>query len=42
MAAYAAYAGITARVYLPAGMVSMAKVAQSIDYGAELVEIAGN
>jgi threonine synthase len=42
MAAYAAYAGIVARVYLPAGMVSMAKVAQSIDYGAELVEIEGN
>ncbi len=42
MAAYAARAGITARVYLPAGYVSLAKVAQSIDYGAELVEIEGN
>jgi len=42
MAAYAARAGITARVYLPAGMVSLAKVAQSLDYGAELVEIEGN
>jgi threonine synthase len=42
MAAYAARAGITARVYLPAGMVSMAKVAQAIDYGAELVQIEGN
>jgi len=42
MAAYAARAGITARVYLPAGMVSLAKVAQSIDYGAELVQIDGN
>jgi threonine synthase len=42
MAAYAARAGIAARVYLPAGMVSLAKVAQSIDYGAELVEIEGN
>jgi threonine synthase len=42
MAAYAARAGMTARVYLPAGMVSMAKVAQSIDYGAELVQIDGN
>lgn len=42
MAAYAAQAGMKARVYLPAGMVSLAKVAQSIDYGAELVEIAGN
>jgi threonine synthase len=42
MAAYAARAGLAARVYLPAGMVSAAKVAQSIDYGAELVEIAGD
>jgi threonine synthase len=42
MAAYAARAGMKARVYLPAGMVSLAKVAQSIDYGAELVEIEGN
>jgi threonine synthase len=42
MAAYAARAGITARVFLPAGMVSLAKVAQSLDYGAELVEIEGN
>jgi len=42
LAAYAARAGMTARVFLPAGMVSMAKVAQSIDYGAELVEIEGN
>jgi threonine synthase len=42
LAAYAAYAGMAARVYLPAGMVSMTKVAQSIDYGAELVQIDGN
>lgn len=42
MAAYAAKAGIKARVYLPTGMLSLAKVAQSIDYGAELVEIDGN
>ncbi len=42
MAAYAARAGIKARVYLPKGMVSLAKVAQSIDYGAELVEIPGS
>jgi len=42
MAAYAARAGMKARVFLPAGMVSLAKVAQSIDYGAELVEIDGN
>jgi threonine synthase len=42
MAAYAARAGITARVYLPKGKLSRAKVAQSIDYGAEIVEIDGN
>jgi threonine synthase len=42
MAAYAARAGITARVYLPAGAVSLAKLSQSLDYGAEIVEIDGN
>lgn len=42
MAAYAARAGIKARVYLPAGAVSMAKLAQSLDYGAEVVQIEGN
>lgn len=42
MAAYAARAGITARVYLPKGKLSRAKVAQSMDYGAEIVEIDGN
>ena len=42
MAAYAARAGIKARVYLPSGYVSMAKVAQSIDYGAELVQVDGS
>ena len=42
MAAYAARAGIKARVYLPAGAISMAKLAQSLDYGAEVVQIEGN
>jgi len=42
MAAYAARAGIAARVYLPKGKLSRAKVAQSMDYGAEIVEIDGN
>ena len=42
MAAFAARAGITARVYLPKGKLSRAKVAQSMDYGAEIVEIEGN
>ena len=42
MSAYAARAGMTARVYLPKGKLSRAKVAQSFDYGAEVVEIDGN
>ncbi|HWC16507.1 MAG TPA: threonine synthase [Terriglobales bacterium] len=42
MAAYAARAGMTARVYLPKGKLSRAKVAQSFDYGAKVIEIDGN
>jgi threonine synthase len=42
MAAYAARAGMAARVYLPAGAVSANKVAQALDYGAEIVEVAGS
>ncbi len=42
LAAYAARAGITARVYLPKGAVSLAKLAQSLEHGAEVVEIDGN
>src|SRR5919197_1519839 len=42
MAAYAARAGMTARVYLPAGAVSRNKVAQALDYGADIVEIQGS
>ncbi len=42
MAAYAARAGLTARVYTPRGKISKAKLAQSIDYGAQIVEIEGN
>jgi threonine synthase len=42
MAAYAARASIKPRVYLPKGRLSRAKVAQSLDYGAEIVEIDGN
>ena len=42
MAAYAARAGMTARVYLPAGAVSRNKIAQALDYGAEIVEIQGS
>ncbi len=42
LSAYAARAGIAARVYLPKGAVSLAKLAQSLDHGAEVVEIDGN
>jgi len=42
MAAYAARAGLLARVYLPAGAVSLNKLAQALDFGAEVHEIDGN
>jgi threonine synthase len=42
MAAYAARAGIAARVYLPAGAISLNKLAQSLDYGAEVIQLEGN
>jgi threonine synthase len=42
LAAYAARAGLTARVYLPAGQVSLNKLAQALDFGAEVVEIEGS
>ncbi len=42
LAAYAARAGLEARVYLPAGQVSRNKLAQALDFGAEIVEIEGN
>ncbi len=42
LAAYAARAGVTGRVYLPAGQVSMNKLAQALDFGAEIVEVAGS
>jgi threonine synthase len=41
LAAYAARAGLRARVYLPAGHVSENKLAQAIDFGAEIVHVAG-
>jgi len=41
MAAYAARAGLTARVYLPRS-VAAAKVAQAEAYGAELVRVGGS
>ncbi len=42
LAAYAARAGLSARVYLPKGAVSKSKLAQCVDFGAEIVEIEGN
>ncbi len=42
LAAYAARAGLTARVYLPAGQASANKLAQALDFGAEIVQIEGS
>ena len=42
LAAYAARAGLMARVYLPAGHVSSNKLAQALDFGAEVVHVAGS
>ncbi len=42
LAAYAARGGMTARVYLPAGQASQNKLAQALDYGAEIVQIEGS
>ena len=42
LAAYAARAGLIGRVYLPAGQVSLNKLAQALDFGAEVVEVEGS
>ncbi len=42
LAAYAARAGLTAKVYLPAGHVSQNKLAQALDFGAEVVHVDGS
>ncbi|HET8668108.1 MAG TPA: threonine synthase [Terriglobales bacterium] len=42
MAAYASRAGLKAKVYLPAGKVSLNKLAQAIDFGTEVVQVEGN
>ena len=42
LAAYAARAGLAGRVYLPAGQASANKLAQALDYGAEIVQIDGS
>src|SRR5271166_2263755 len=42
LAAYAARAGLSAKVYLPAGQVSTNKLAQALDFGAEVVQVEGS
>ena len=42
LAAYAARAGAIGRVYLPAGQASNNKLAQAVDFGAEIVQIDGS
>jgi threonine synthase len=42
LAAYAARGGMKARVYLPAGQASQNKLAQALDFGAEIVHIEGS
>jgi threonine synthase len=42
MAAYAARAGVRAKVYLPAGKLSHNKLAQALDFGAEIIQVKGS
>jgi len=42
LAAYAARAGLQCAILVPGGQVSSAKLAQSMDYGAAVLEIEGN
>lgn len=42
MAAYAARAGMNAVVFIPAGQIAIGKLAQALDYGAEVKQIDGN
>jgi threonine synthase len=42
LAAYAARAGLQAAILVPHGQVSTAKLAQSMDYGAAVLELDGN
>jgi threonine synthase len=42
LAAYAARAGMKAKVYLPAGKLSPNKLAQALDFGAEIVQVQGS
>jgi threonine synthase len=42
LAAYAARAGLSAQVFLPEGYVSRNKLAQAIDFGAEIIQVPGS
>ncbi len=42
LAAYAARAALSAQVYLPSGKISLNKLAQAIDFGAEIIQVDGN
>ncbi len=42
LAAYAARAGLQAAILVPHGQISAAKLAQSMDYGAAVLELEGN
>ncbi len=42
LAAYGARAGLKVRVYLPEGKISVNKLAQTLDYGAGVVQIQGS
>jgi threonine synthase len=42
MAAYAARAGMRAFVFIPSGQISYGKLSQSLEYGAEVLEVEGN
>ncbi len=42
LAAYAARAGLLCAIMVPEGQVSHAKLAQSLDYGAKVLEVEGN
>jgi threonine synthase len=42
MSAYAARAGMKALVFVPAGKITQAKLAQALEFGAMVIEIAGN
>lgn len=42
MSAYAVRAGMKALVFVPAGKITAAKLAQALEFGATVVEIAGN